>query len=429
MKKVISLFLALIFCVCLISGTTSAETVMGGIAQPTNTLKTNGNGGKTDVGTWYITYNNEKMWSNNFGSDCPIMYRMLMPDGSYGIPTSDDVEVIDYHIKVMAEAGIDFIVYDLTNGGLTPEIPYGWSDVPGTGNNTIVDTAKLTCERIDEWNKNNEWQIRYAVAVGGYSMIRDGLPAGDCIERQVKAVYEQFVENEVYGDDYYTVDGKYMLIVYDWIDNMREKWEDYVGDKTYGEKFFVRAAKIGEPGTYGWYCEYGTSIRDEDNEVMLVNPGQCNAGAETPHAARDNGRLYKTCWESVLNGVLPRIIMISGFNDYNEQTAVYITDSSKCDGKIEEIWYDENGEINNSMYWDMTLEGIKLVRIFNGEIEGRFTSDIFDLGDADESVNLILIIIIAVAAVVLIAGVVVLLIILKKKKAKKNEANETEENS
>ena len=35
---------------------------------------------KTDIGTWFMTYNNEKMWSDNFGSGNPINYRALISE-------------------------------------------------------------------------------------------------------------------------------------------------------------------------------------------------------------------------------------------------------------------------------------------------------------------------------------------------------------
>ena len=32
------------------------------------TYTTNGNGYATDIGTWFMTYNNEQMWKDNFES-------------------------------------------------------------------------------------------------------------------------------------------------------------------------------------------------------------------------------------------------------------------------------------------------------------------------------------------------------------------------
>ncbi len=422
MKKIICLLIAVILCMSLFVFTTSAK-----ISAPVNTIKTNGNGGKTDVGAWFMTYNSNSMWANNFGSGYPIRYRTLMPDGSYGILDSSNIEHIDFQLEKIAEAKIDFILFDITNGGLTEKVKYGWS---GEGKNSIINNARLTCQRIAEWNKNNDWKIKYCIGVGAYEALRAGALVGDVVEWQAEAIYKEwYLDPEIGGDNYYQVDGKLFLEIHDWGADVRKDWEGYAGDTTYGDKFFVRNGMNGEPGTYGWYCAYGTSLRDEENEVMLVSPGQRNAGSETPHAARDNGKLYKTCWESVLTGVLPRIVMISSFNDFNEQTAVWTADSSRCRGDFDEQWTDETGKINNSMYWDMTVEGIRLVRTFNGEIEGEMTSTLFDLnkkstdGDsassASSSSNLIIIIVIIVTTVVVLAAVAVVLVLVLKGKKKK----------
>lgn len=414
-KKIISILVVVILCFALFSVEASAAK----IAKPTNTLTTNGNGGKTDIGAWFMTYNNKKMWGNNFGSGYPIKYETLMPDGSYDILDSSKIEHIDFQLKQIADAKIDFILFDLTNGGLTAEVPFGWED----GKNWIIKNARLTCQRIAEWNKNNDWKIRYCIGVGAYDEICNGMPTGMVVEAQAKAIYnEWYLDKEIGGDNYYQVDGKLFLEIHDWGKNVREIWESYVGDRTYGDKFFVRHGMAGEKGTYGWYCSYGTSIVDE--EVMLVNPGHNPAGEGAPNAARENGKLYKTCWESVLNNTLPRIVMISSFNDYNEQTAVFTADSSNCRDGIEEKWTDGTGKINNSMYWDMTKEGIRLVRTFNGDIKGEFKSNIFNLGEKTasntaNSTNIVLIVVIAVTAVVIIAGAVVCILLLTKKNVKK----------
>ena len=54
-------------------------------------MKTNGNGGKTDVGVWFVTYNTPEMWANNFGSGHSIDYRVLLPDGSYEVDADQSV--------------------------------------------------------------------------------------------------------------------------------------------------------------------------------------------------------------------------------------------------------------------------------------------------------------------------------------------------
>ena len=167
-KKISSLLLA--FCLLCMSFFTYASI------DATAATVSNGNGGKTDVGAWFVTYNNQTMWSNNFGTGYPINYRMLLPDGTYGIPDSSDIDTIDFQLAQIAEAKIDFILFDLTNGGVTEKIKYGWED-----NYWITETAQLTCSRIAEWNKTHDWKIKYAIAVGVYANLRGKLTLGEAI--------------------------------------------------------------------------------------------------------------------------------------------------------------------------------------------------------------------------------------------------------
>ena len=424
LKRVVAVVLAVVLCSSMLVGAVTPTELNKGIEKPTNTLKTNGNGGKTDIGTWFMTYNNNNMWGSNFGSGYPIKFRTLMPDGSYGILDSSNIEHIDFQLKQIADAKIDFIIYDLTNGGLCEEMGFAGYDAKGYPNDQILKNAILTCERIAEWNKNNEWQLKYCLAVGVYSQITKGAGVGAATEWQAKATYEMFYQNEVYGgDNYYQVDGKPMLIIFDWAFPAIEDWDNYGGDRTYGDKFFVRGAQEGNVGTYGWHTEMG-SIPTE--EVVVVCPGHDTAGAGPVDVARANGTYYRSSWETVLNTTLPRIIVITSFNDYNEQTAVWIADSSNCREGVEEKWTDPTGRLNPSMYWDMTKEGIRLVRTFNGDVKGKFESQIFKLGNpapakASSSNTTVIVIVIAAVAVFVVTAVVVTIILLTKKPAKKKK--------
>ena len=355
-KKIISIFLTVICCFSFFSICVSAKS-----KEATNPLKTNGNGGKTDVGTWYMTYNNVSMWANNFGSGNAIRYRALVSrnPNKYGVPDSTNIKEIDMHLEMLSEAKIDFVTFDLTNGGLTKKISYG------TGNEWIVDNAKLTCQRIAKWNKSHDWKIKYTIAVGTYPTLRGGASIGYTAEAQAEAVYKDFFENKEYGgDNFYQMDGKPMLILYDWTINALEEWDYYSGDKTYGNKFTIRPAQQGEIGTYGWQTNYGTLVNDE---VEVICPGwtQASGGGVI---ARDNGKYYQKNWDIILDNKLPRIVMIMAFNDFNEHLAFMPADSSECDNILEVKWTDETGELNNSMYWDMTVEGIRQIRITNGEL-------------------------------------------------------------
>lgn len=336
-------------------------------------LKTNGNGGITDIGTWFVTYNTDDMWANNFGSGHPIQYRALMPDGTHGIPYSDNIDVIDFQLSKLAEAKIDFILFDITNGGITDKIPYGTNH-----NEWIVDNAALTCERISKWNEEHDWKIRYAIGVGCYmairgyrydkegNMIKEGHSIGEITEWQAEAVYKKFVQHPVYGKDYYTLDGKPLLIIHDWGENVLtvpHGWIAYKGDRTYGDLFTVRNGQGGEAGTYGWQTRRGTQVHPE---VEVVCPGQNTHGGHV-NIYRNNGKYYKNEWSIVLNNPSPRIVMITSFNDYNEDSAIFPADTSGCEEGYEEKWVDENGVLSSDMYWEITCNSIRLLREKNND--------------------------------------------------------------
>ncbi|MGL5828577.1 MAG: hypothetical protein ACRC0L_03285, partial [Angustibacter sp.] len=208
---------------------------------------TNGNNTSTDVGTWFVTYNNATSWSNNFGHGFPVQYRPLDHNGQYSIADSSDPALMDFYLEQMASAGIDFIILDETNGGF-PGTPYYPQNAP------IINDAAMSAARIAAWNDTHSWKIKYAFAVGTYPQMCGG-DAGLCAERQAASVWENFVTHPTYGgsDDYYFVDGKPLLVLYNFTSsNPQADWEGYGGSKDAGSQFTVRGANNGAAGQYGW---------------------------------------------------------------------------------------------------------------------------------------------------------------------------------
>lgn len=384
MKKYLKKGLAALLAVTLTLGGFSTLNSGSALAaeNETENIVTNGNGGKTDVGAWYTTYNTAAFWGENgrFSDPktSPIGYKALLSDGSYGIPDSGSTAEIDFQLSKMAEAGIDFIVFDLTNGGLTDQFNYGID----SGLSFILNNAKMTCERIALWNATHRWQIRYAVGVGVYATLRETYTGegtadiGLAAELQAQAVYETFVSNEVYGKYYYTVNEKPLLVLHETGNPYPEtEWNNYAataGNTTeYGSRFTVRGSNSrARAGAYGWYT-YGSTSDDNacgavaDTEVMLVCPGQCNHanGNTTPSAYREDGAHYSQNWEAALEAV-PRIVMISSLNDYMEDTAIWPTDTSEC--TVEEHWTTDGAE-DPDKYWDITVDYITRLRTKNGD--------------------------------------------------------------
>ncbi len=331
---------------------------------------TNGNGYATDIGAWFITYNDAEMWRNNFGSGFPIGYRALVSDNpiSYGIQDSSDVEGIDFQLSKLAELGIDFILYDITNGGLTPEIEYGRK------NAWIVENAILTCRRIAKWNESHLHKLRYALAVGAYQAIRgvkgdgkgnvidEGMSIGECTELQAEAVYKKFfADPEIGGDNYYQLNGKPLLIIHDWGENVvtvPHGWNAYQGKRNFGDKFTVRNGERGQAGTYGWQTTFGTQVHPE---VEVVCPGWQTASGDAL-IARENGDYYRKNWQVILDNPAPRIVMIVSWNDYNESCCIFPSDTEKCNSVSEEQWTNSEGDLDPFLYWNITKECIEKLR-------------------------------------------------------------------
>lgn len=328
-------------------------------------IGTNGNGNATDVGTWFVTYNNASMWADNFGKGFPIKYRPLDQNGGTSIPDSGNPAQVDFYLAELAEAGIDFVLLDETNGGF-PETNYG------TGNRWIVDNAKLVAQRISAWNTSHSWKLKYAMAVGIHAApCKDEVTGrqdakGLCAENHARSVWNNFAQND---DDYYTVDGKPLLVLYDFASgDPLQAWAGYTGDKTNGNHFTVRGADASSPGQYGWQSPNGTQLHPE---VEVVSPGWNNHNGNGPGTtySRANGNRYQSDWDKVLTNPRPRIVMIQAFNDYNEDSAIWTADTSAVDPNHTEAWRGDDGALHPSQYWDATVAAIASLR-------GRETPDL-----------------------------------------------------
>jgi hypothetical protein len=346
---------------CLLAGLTVATPVAGAAEEAVSAaaITTNGNGHATDVGTWFITYNGKDntgrhMWEENFNKGFPIMYRPLDHRGNFDRPESSDPALSDFYLSKMAAAGIDFVLFDLTNGGF-PGTPYE------THNDYIVRNAAITAQRIDAWNDTHSWKIKYAMAIGTHDGTCKADDRGLCAEKQARSVYENFVSHPDYGgSDYYQVDGKPLLVLYSFnvADPLRQ-WNDYRGDKSFGNRFTVRGANTSAAGEYGWQATNGPQIHPE---VEVVSPGWNNHNGGCPCYTREGGSRYERDWRTVLTNPRPRIVMIQSFNDYNEDSAVWTADTSRVDPAKEEPWIGVDGVARPAQYWDATVANIAALR-------------------------------------------------------------------
>ncbi len=298
---------------------------------------------EADIGIWYsvwYTYNDD--YRNNIKSNIwlnwDIQYEPLLPDGSFGYYDSLDEEVIYFHLKELSEAGVDFIIMDQTN-------------IIDTEGGFINDRALKMAQCIKKWNDEGNRPIKYCSAIGKIQWDHNG----KAIEDEAVTLYNRYLKKD-FGDAYYMLDGKPLLIIYG--DGGEQLWADYLaegGRTKYTDQFTLRwADNQSTPGYYGWAYDKGTK---QDGEVMVVMPGWDNRKGHTP-VPRDNGRWYKDSWKQVFTAkTKPKIIVINSFNEYAENTGVF---TAKTD-----LYGDDPAD----MYWNMTKEYIKIFReggIFDG---------------------------------------------------------------
>ncbi|MCL2622404.1 MAG: hypothetical protein FWD31_01960 [Planctomycetaceae bacterium] len=323
--------------------------------------------GSPDVGIWYCTYyftSPYDVWDLEYGPETKVKYRPLCSNtpGDFRKYDAADPDVIDFHLQQIADAKIDFLLFELSPGSL------GGYRTEGENVRWVisVNNAREVCKRIKIWNDNkqNKWKLKYAICGGCHPDVWDnqpGFPPGLCMEDTARDVYDSFFNNPEYGgaDNYYHLNGLPLLVFWGYSDSISNHWANYGGDKTYGSRFSLRPASGCHYGEYGWnIAPTGTVLH---SEVEVVSPGWGHYTREVPpYVYRRNGDFYKECWEKVLKYPLPQIVMITTFNDYWENTAVWTADTANLTDA--DKWCEKDGQLNPSMYWDMTKYYINKMR-------------------------------------------------------------------
>lgn len=305
------------------------------------------------TGTWKVEpFHFIKPNNNNTWTDWTIKYLPLTL-GTYQTYDSGDTAVIDEHLATIAAANIDFLLVDSTNSLYVDE-------------EYIYQRTKKAAARISNWNSNiSNRNIKYSLVVGAVHYIDPLDPnhvnkEAESIEFEAGEVWNQFVNTPQGGTtNYKYLNGKPLLVFY-----LADKaaaqtdWEGWAGNKTNSNRFTIRWAHSPSiPGDYGWEVRTGTSAHDE---AMLVMPGWNNNVGNTP-VSRANGDYYSLSgWEQVMKKeAKPQIVIINSFNEFKEETAVAVSDTSVLVTPSEK-WYDKTGVIDNSMYWNMTKNYVNL---------------------------------------------------------------------
>ncbi|MHB8143002.1 MAG: FG-GAP repeat domain-containing protein [Thermoleophilia bacterium] len=322
----------------------------------------------------------------------PIRYRPLVN----GVPSeydSGDPAVIDEHLKMMEDAQIDYLIFDLTN-------------VIDTNEGYISSRAKAVASRIAIWNASGLHRpIKYVVAIGKMNLVAaNGGPVDpQYMEDEAAEVTNCFVVPDSnkcpYGtvagiggpDNYYYVDGKPLLISYaeySW----RLTWQNSGIDKTNSNQFTVRWLQ-GEtpnsaappstnppPSDYGLYYGWGYWSGSLPNpDVMVVMPGWNNQHGGYDYVSRytttSGSPVYNywnwgassplryfyndLSWQRVL-ATKPNTVVINSFNEFAEETAVEPSDTSQVYNAGDQ--YKTESWPTPDFFWNMTKQNIQAYR-------------------------------------------------------------------
>ncbi|MDT3318133.1 FG-GAP-like repeat-containing protein [Microbacterium sp. KSW4-11] len=286
---------------------------------------------KVSIDTW-----------NGFAGKPAIKYQPLTL-GSYQQYDSGNTAVIDEHISTISDAQIDWLLLDETNG---------LNNVSGA----ILNRAARVAGRLSVWNAapaNRD--LKYAFAIGGIQWTNDPVT----IETEARQTWNEFANNSVYGDDYYQLGGKPLLVVYTNKAN-QAAWQAYTGDKSASNRFTVRFASSdpnATAGEYGWQLP-STGTVDNPN-VMVAMPGWNNHISGYTPVSRDKGSYYTTkVWDVILDrSPLPNAVVINSFNEFAEDTGVQVADTSQL-ASTSEKWFNAANVLQPDLYWNLTVDYI-----------------------------------------------------------------------
>lgn len=277
--------------------------------------------------------------------------------------SSGDTAKIREHLEQIDDAGIDFILIDLTNGVES----HDW----------ILDNAKAVCTELDDYNDNGGGSLKFASASGKVQYTNN---IAD-VESEAQDILDNFVNDPVCGDHYYQVSSKPFMEVHF---NSYAQKQNWLANQTktvtngFTVKYGTGQVPIpsgGQPSAtgsgcggfpsgstppwadmknwIGWTMPFGTWQIDDWATVM---PGSNNKHG---HVIKRNGtgyQFYDTCGWSRVQANKSNIdyVVINSYNEYAEETAVAPADTSGFTTVpvTSEAWP------STDYYWDMTVQEI-----------------------------------------------------------------------
>ncbi len=283
-------------------------------------------------------------WYNSYQQGTADQFLPLIDGRYYGFDANTDVSAIQYLIRKLVEADIDYVLFDQSNP---------W--------NALRASYLLFAKEIKKWNETpGNRNLKYAI-LGRYKS------GPEQVEMSARDTYNDFLSNaEVGGAEHYQHwEGKPLLVCYGGVLQKPETWNAYTGSKTYGNMYTLRwmggmadMDDIGnnDPGHwYGWLMPEGTIV---SNEQMAVQPGYFNGNLfRSRHYDGIEADWYRVRhWDKVLRA-LPKKVTVLAFTGDPEQLNFYIHEADKAmDMGRTETWK------TNDMYWNMTKDYIQTYR-------------------------------------------------------------------
>jgi hypothetical protein len=287
---------------------------------------------------------NTVVWSTNNDNDTTGYHQYL----------SSDTNIIDFHLRQIADAKIDFVLFDITNGGLGQD----GNHMGGYNYNNLffITNLQTACKRIKAWNDSNSWKIKYAIAAGTHA----------ALEAVADDVYTNYYINATYGgtNSYYHIDDKPLLVIHP---DASSTWPSNTFPKA--NRFSLRHSQERvQAQWYGWWPDPCGPVLDTNGEMTLIEPGHNNHSASD--VRRNNGAYYINGWHTILawppRQARPKIVLLASFNEYIEENAVWTADTTFLDtyrDHADEQWTSAiDQSLHASMYWDLTAANIEWLR-------------------------------------------------------------------
>lgn len=252
------------------------------------------------IGTWYHHY-----WTK---PDSPTSHwkewtRYKPLQGYY---STGDAHTASAHIVAMKSAGVDFLIFDHTNG-------------IGNDAGTIEQNARAFAATNSKLAANVRLKISVAIGYGLW-----GAKSLEAQKQEADHIYNHYINDP----NYLKIDGKPLLVVYNSIESERTcfacSWSD--------PRFTIRRAggmidgsnpdlkKYSSEGLWGWVMK---NPLIPSPEAITVMPGwdTNHLGRGTTPIERMNGDHYMKQWLFAIKNN-PRNIIVASWNDWGEETSI-----------------------------------------------------------------------------------------------------------